>query len=538
MSRPRRVAGTKRAVAGAAAVTAAAVLSACSGGTSTAAGEPGTATGAPKAGGDARLLITQAIFSLDPAAVQTGNYGAQGGYMQALYDVLFYADIATNTVTGQLGESIEPVDDTCKNWALVLKPGLKFTDGTPLDAEAVVFNWERIQDPETASPQAPKLAGVTASAKNDTTVDIRLKTANCAFDRIVANSLGYIASPTAIKASGKQYAEKPVGAGPFKLAQWNRTANELKLVKNENYLTPGEPHLDSVTFATAGNAATVIDSIVSGQVQLANNVSTPTAVDDAMAAGLGVTTLKPSGGAAYQFNEKKAPFGELCARQALAYALDPAAIDKALNQSQKVGGPTYGLMDPSSAFYDESLKFPSADPAKAAAAVKECEAKGNPLHFTITALPGTDQKLAEYVASRLNQVAGFEVKVEIITAADAYTKIFVNRDFQITSYPGGMKFHDPDPLFGDWLSSGGATNLTGYATKEMDDALVAARGSRDEKDRIAAYRKVQEIWTTDLPFWIWGKPISFFVHDAKLTGVEPVNGGLDILLTQKLAYTG
>jgi peptide/nickel transport system substrate-binding protein len=488
-------------------------------------------------GGEARLMIAQGIFSLDPAAVQVGNFGAQGGIMQALYDTLFYIDIASNELKPELGKSLEPASDACTEWKLQLQPNLEFTDGSPFDAEAVVYNWDRIKDPATASPQANNLAGVTATASDATTVDIKLDQQNCAFDRTVANSLGYIASPTALEQGGKDYSDAPVGAGPFVFDSWNKSANELVLKKNPDFFTEGLPHLDTITFATAGNQATVIDSIVSGQAQLANNVATPTAADDAEVAGLGIQVLAPSGGGAYQFNLKQAPFDEICARRAFAYALDPTAMDEALNQSTKVGGPMTNMMDESSPYHVDGIDFPSNDPELAAENVAECESKSNPIDFTITALSGSDQKTAEYVASRLNQVEGFDVKVEVITLQDAYTKIFVNRDYQVTSYPGGMKFHDPDPLFVNWLTSTGITNLTGYADPEMDSLVAAARSVLDENERIAAWNEVQKKWVEDIPDWMYSKGVSFFVFDPDLTGVEPVNGGLDILLTQKLGFT-
>lgn len=515
--------------------TAAAVLlaTACTSG-----GESVGSDGEPVEGGELVTYTSQTIFSFDPAQVQAYNYGAQGGYMQALYDTLVYVDREDNEIKPGLAESLLPVEGTnCAEWELTLRSGVEFTDGTPLDAEAVAFNWERIQDPDTISPQAPNLADVAFEPGDELVLDITLPQPNCAFDRLVAGTLPFVASPTAIEEHGEEFEENPVGAGPFVLGEWDPATGDATMERNPDYYEEGKPHLDAITFTEIGDGSTAVDTIASGQVHVMSTGVSGTDVDEAEAAGLQVDLLPISGGGGYQFNTAQAPFDELCAREAVAYGLDPAGIDEALNTSEIVGGPTYGLFEEDSPFYEPDIEFPSNDPERAEAAAEECADMDNPVQFTITALTGNDQQLGEYVASRLNTIEGIEVEVETISLADAYTTIFVNRDYHLTSYPGGMRFTDPNPLFDSWLATDGTLNLTGYSSEEMDEALQELRAAEEEADRAEALREVQELWTRDIPLWIHSAPVSYFIYANDVTGVEPVNGGNDFLLLQNLALT-
>lgn len=488
-------------------------------------------------GGEVKVLITQGIFSLDPARMQTANFGSQGGYLQAIYDTLFYVDSDSNTVMGSTGESLEPADDSCTRWELKVKDGVEFTDGTPYDAEAVFKHWTRLVDPEVASPQGVKLEGVDFEVADDLTLDISLDTANCDFDRNVASGLGFVPSPKAVESAGEDYGEDPVGAGPFVVESWNRSANELVMSKNENFHEEGQPHLDKISFITATNTATIVDSLIAGEYQLTDNGWTSTAVEDAMSGGLGVQLRRPSGGFSLQFNQDKPPFNELCARKAFAHALDPVAMNDALSQSEKTTAPLRSVFTEESEFYDESIAFPEYDLDKAAEYVAECEEKGTPLTFSITASPGNDQTMAEYVASRLNEVEGFDVTVDVITYEEAFTTIFQNRDYNINAYPGGQRFYDPAPLFNDWFLSNGVTNITGYASEEMDGLIREAQSTRDAEERIAAWQDVARQWAEDVPTWGYMENRQYFLFDKDLAGVYPVNDAQNLLLTQRLGYT-
>lgn len=530
-----------RAMRGAVAIGALAavvIASACSSSTAnqkTGGGNAGDQTRAAKAGGSILVYVGQQFLSFDPVATQINQFGAQGGFLQALYDVLFYVDAKSGKVMPGLGKSLTPNAD-CSTWTMTLKPNIKFTDGTPLNAQAVADLYQRILDPQSHSPMIAHLAGDSVKVTGDLTLDVTMAKPNCLFDADVANNLTFVPSPTAVKKEGKQFYAEPVGAGPFTLKNWDRSANKAVMVKNPSYYTSGEPYLDQVTFQYATNGTTAVQSLIANQAQLAAPLTDPKAVDKIADAGLGETVIPMNGGAALQFNTLKKPFTQLCARQAVAYGLNPQAMDTALNPTKNTRGATSTVFQPDSPFYDKSITFATNDKAKAQQAASQCASAGNPVTFTVLGYAGFDDDTVQYIGSRLNAIPGFKVKVKVIPISQAATTVFLNRDFQLTTYPGGMFFGTPSPALDNWLGTKAATNLTGYSSADMDAALLAARSTTDVAKQKQAYDTVQKLWVHDLPFLLWDRSYYYFGYQKSLTGILPVNPGNELLLIQKVGF--
>src|SRR5690606_28951078 len=119
------------------------------------------------------------------------------------------------TIEPRLAVSLTSEDPT--TWVLRLRPGVTFTDGSPLDAEAVKFNWERFRDPEQASPYASVVDQISKlTAIDATTLRIDLTSPNATLDTVIAQTpLNLIGSPTAIEADPAAFARRPIGAGAF-----------------------------------------------------------------------------------------------------------------------------------------------------------------------------------------------------------------------------------------------------------------------------------------------------------------------------------
>src|SRR5438477_914181 len=102
-------------------------------------------------GGTITYAKTADVASLDPTRIT--NSGASDGFLaDSVYDMLVYSDVATGKIVPQTAESLTSNDAVV--WTLKLRPGIKFSDGTPYDAAAVKFNWLRIQDPANAANRA------------------------------------------------------------------------------------------------------------------------------------------------------------------------------------------------------------------------------------------------------------------------------------------------------------------------------------------------------------------------------------------------
>jgi hypothetical protein len=209
---------------------AALALSAC--GAVTADGAPATgAVGEPVPGGSAVILTLTEPRSLDPAFL--GNaYAITPVVGNSLYGQPMVDAVESGQVEYRMAESFT-TDDGGASFTLRLRPGLEFTDGTPLDAAAVKFDWDRLRDPAvgaTARPEASMIAETTAADALTLTLRMVSPVPNYA-EAILATTMNWIASPTALAAGRESFARNPVGAGPFVLSSWQRDAT-MELDRN------------------------------------------------------------------------------------------------------------------------------------------------------------------------------------------------------------------------------------------------------------------------------------------------------------------
>ncbi|MCY4194496.1 MAG: ABC transporter substrate-binding protein, partial [bacterium] len=192
-------------------------------------------------GGTLTMGMFGEITGWDPTLIQ-GGASLGGVQMTALYDALFYLDLTTGEIVPGLAESITTEDSQV--FTLKLREGINFTDGTPLDADAFIWNVEHHQRPEVGS-QSTAQANLIAEINkvNDHTLELTATSVNATFPQIFTNRMAWMMSPTAYQAN--QDAEtglntslnvNPVGAGagPFIFESWVQD-DEAVLVRNPDY---------------------------------------------------------------------------------------------------------------------------------------------------------------------------------------------------------------------------------------------------------------------------------------------------------------
>ena len=186
------------------------------------------------------------MSSTDPK-LNLGGGATSQGQISAIYDTLIRT-APDGTITPRLAESVTPSEDFT-TWTIELRPDLVFTDDTPLDAEAVKFNWDRHTDPAVASQCFPTAATIASSTvEGPTTLVVELVEPNSQFPFLLEGCLGFIASPAALEQHGEAYgtsAESTVGAGPFMLESFNPGVDNT-MVKNPNFWDAPRPYLDRI----------------------------------------------------------------------------------------------------------------------------------------------------------------------------------------------------------------------------------------------------------------------------------------------------
>jgi peptide/nickel transport system substrate-binding protein len=405
----------------------------------------------------------------------------------ALYGQLFTSDEATLAIEPKMADALESRDGL--SWTLTLRDGLRFSDGTPLEADDVKFAWDRMKDPALGAIDTGFAASVAnTEVVSPTRLAFRLVAPNMQFGQsIAASALNWVGKPEAIRSGPAAFDQNPIGAGPFVLQKWTRNG-DMVLVRNTNYYDAPKPYLDKLTIRALTDTAQRIGTLLSGGSQLTVN---DTAAESARAkdAGLVVHGSRTSGGNVLVLNNAVAPFDDIRARRAVAAGIDYEALATVLNG--EYGEPVTTLFTADSPFYDESRKLPAYDPAEAQRLLDELAAEGKPLKFTIMSYSSSVSKRgAEAMQSQLSALDNIEVGVEVQDTA-AVTARSVKGDFQASI--SGLMFSDPEPsLFRRYHSSSATGNIVRVSDPELDAVLEEGRAGTDIAVRKAAYGKAQD----------------------------------------------
>jgi peptide/nickel transport system substrate-binding protein len=291
----------------------------------------------PKRGGSITVLEAKGYsgdwpYGFDPAT--NVDAAPNQDMMEAIYGQLFLLgpggkiqpDLAT-------GYTFSP---DAKTVTITLRQGVKFTDGTPFNAAAVIYNWNRDFGPlgqksgiapnwplARTNPKVPNSTPVAGSfvATGPYTVVVHQSQPNAAFiDQLFDTIPMWIGSPAAIQKMGEQaFAKTPVGAGPFEVVS-DSYSNQLVVKRNPGYWNPGQPYLDQITFKTVGNDEAALEAMLSGEAQV-TGLGTPALVSEAKQH---FQVLEQPGTSPYdlQLNTAIPPFNNPKARQAIYAATD------------------------------------------------------------------------------------------------------------------------------------------------------------------------------------------------------------------------
>jgi peptide/nickel transport system substrate-binding protein len=329
---------------GAAVVLAAA---ACSSSGSGSAAKPASSTGsftvsAPKEGGQVTALLGQGYSGLWPAGLDPAtNVDAipNQDMMEAIYGQLF--ELGSNgQVEPDLATSYSFSPDA-KDVTITLRQGVEFTDGTPFNAQAVLYNWNRDMGPlaekagislpwlvartNPKNPTSPPVKGVIV-ATGPYTLVVHQAVPNGAFINQLFDSIAtWIASPTALqKESEQQFARTPVGAGPFTVVS-DDYSNELVVKKNPDYWQAGRPYLDQITFKVVGNDESALEAMQANEAQIYEGLGTYQLIAQAEQ-HFQVLDMKGTSPYDLQLNTAIPPFNNPKARQAIYAATNFAPI--------------------------------------------------------------------------------------------------------------------------------------------------------------------------------------------------------------------
>lgn len=452
-------------------------------------GEKGDA-GTPKDGGTLTVADYTEARSLDPTKT-IPNGAAGGNALAAIYDVLLRYDQASGEFQPWLAESLTPNADNTV-WTLKLRDGVKFSDGTPVNATAVLGSIGYYM--KNAGFNTLILAQNIKDMKpqGDDTVVFTMNAPWTSFPSVMAAGPGMIMAPAAYKNPAKF---QPIGAGPFTLDSY-KPSEELVLKAKPDYWK-GKPHLDKLRFVWLGSDDAKLQSLDGGSVDVAN-IRSSKAVEQARKDGYaGVMT--PGGlSTLFWINNREGRAGhDLRVRQAINAAIDPE-IYMTRTAGEGVGMPSRNIFDPTSKFYTD-IETAGYDPEKAKKLLDEAKADGYDGKLTFLGQADPVSQAGAVVVKAMLEKVGFTVKTESLTnVADQIQRIYVTHDFDLVVGAQSLQ----DELLFSRLATGEESkspqNASGYANPEMDKLIAELQGADEARTKEIAV-EVNKLWQETIP---------------------------------------
>jgi peptide/nickel transport system substrate-binding protein len=458
-------------------------------------------------GGVAQIASLSEMAGFDP--VKVTNVGSGLERAAAVMDTLLYRDELTDEVFPKLAKGIS--SDDGQTWVLELREGVSFTDGTPLDAAAVVFNLERHIAPDSTSTAKAMLSGIesmTASGEHEVTITLSAPSGSFPLALTGSSPASLIGSPTAL-ADPESFNVRPVGAGPFVVASWVRD-DTLTLTKNEDYWDEGKPYLDGVEYHVRVDPQTRTDDLIAGGTHLALVPASAWAQVGSIPS-IELQTV-PTGGEALIPNAASGPFADVRLREALLHTFD--------------GATTAGVLFGGTAYWDgerDCIPVPAGSPAcldgatyaqdlkqaKALVAAYTAEHGAPVVDYVHYAIPSFATE-AQYVQSQLAEI-GITANLRAVDIA-AHTQAQATGDYELLQ--GSTASAGFPTVWSRYYSEG--QHWGRMAVPALDAALLEARDAIELADRNAAWQEVAGILRDEaMLLWIAPYPMAM-AHSTDL----------------------
>ena len=283
-------------------------------------------------GGTLRIAVEAETDGLNPSANNFAVSAYTMGY--AIFDPLFYFDADGNWFPW-LAESATPIGDG-SSWQIKVREGILFHDGTELNADALITQFETaINDPIISLAIVPSYPEENQVERiDDYTVQYNLIRPTQHFPVNLSSQLGMIASPTWLEAAAENETlnQEPVGTGPYKLERRTQDAS-TRLVRNEDYWRGTDNlHLDAIEIFIATDTAVAAEQLSAGDLDVVVT-SSPDAILTLRGAS-GVSTLENTSDEEgfVMMNTAQPPFDDIRVRQALTFATDREAYAELIVQ--------------------------------------------------------------------------------------------------------------------------------------------------------------------------------------------------------------
>lgn len=438
----------------------------------------------------------------DPASLNPSNTAfAPGAVLMgtAIFDTLVAFDENDQWVPN-VSESWTPNEDFT-SWDMVLRPGITFTDGTALDADAAIANLSaQLGDPLIGLLFRPVFAAEAPFEKvDDLTVRITPKGSNSALPTYFTTQLGMMASPTWLAAAAEDpsLSQTPVGSGPFMIE--SRVQDSVtRVVRNESWWrTDQEIYLDAVEFYPNNQENTRADQLLTGDLEMNHATDADSILRLREAEGFNRVENDQGEEFFFIFNTQKAPFDDLRVRQAATNAFPRAEWSDFVTRGTAPEAET--LFPPGLDFHVDTIEQVTDQPELAGPLIAEycadvpesCTDGKVDIEYQYNGPSLTLDDIAGIMANAWSPF--FNITTQVVPQDDFILEVALGQ-FDVTTW----RYHgqiDPEVerAFLTCETVGAISiNWSRYCDPERDALLDAQRETTDRAERIEIWRQIQE----------------------------------------------
>jgi peptide/nickel transport system substrate-binding protein len=482
---------------------------------------------AVKAGGTLRVALDSEPDKLDPTISRT-LVGTQ--ILHAICDPLYDINEKLELVP-RLAAALPETSSDGLTVTIKIRSGVKFADGTMMDAAAVKTSLDRHRTMEGSNRKSEVGPVTEVTVKDPTTVEIHLSSPYTPLASQLTDRVGMVMSPTALTAKGADFGTAPVCAGPFKFL--TRVAQDrTEVVKDPNYFDAAKVKLDKIIFKTIADTNTRFTNLQSGDIDVQLNVS-PINVEQLK----GNTNLRllSQDSLGYQgitvnlgntSGLGKAP-GQLAAQYASPISADPR-VRKALSLSidrealvrtvwRNVYKPACSPIAKQSPLSSEATEFcPKHDVAEAKRLLQEAGVQ-TPVKVSLMIINDPDARRLGEALKAMAAEGGFDITLNPTEFASALDLQDTGK-YQMFRIGWSGRI-DADGNVANFFFTKGSQNAMGYSNSEVDSWLNDARSTQDVAKRRDLYGKVIKKIQDD-------NPIIYLYRTANLIGLSSKVGQL------------
>jgi peptide/nickel transport system substrate-binding protein len=452
-----------------------------SNGSSETGGSASNNSATPEKGGTMTVAEDEEADTLDP---MIALLPAETIYVSQISEPLFRENLKGEIVPW-LVEKVKTSKGQ-RVWTLSLKSGIKFSTGKPMTSADVLFTLERAEHSTAWKTLFEGVSSITAP--NSSTIVITNKEPAAELPTLLSQWSFGIEPKNLGGESEKEFAQKPIGTGPFMVASWKR-GEALTLEANPYYWQPGRPYLEKLIFHTVPDANSRVSQLQGGEINVA--YSPPWSQVESIENSPETHFEKyPLGFLKVLYiNSRKELFQNENIREAINLALDREAMVQAVLAGH--GEPAASIVPPAIIFHDVKLKAPEQNMAKAKELVEKAESEGMKPEFTF-GVPNEDDfwETGSQVVQQNLEEAGFTVKIQKYDVSTQLENLTTgNYDIVAGFVYSGVA--TPTEIFGGYNSY--EAQFTGASTKETTKLFNEALSEVNETKRAALYAKLQEI---------------------------------------------